>query len=116
MKKHIKFISSAFLLFIVLTSSLTYAEENLDNTLLKVVNSEEINISKITELIEKGANVNTHNSEGKSPLVFAICNNNLEAVKTLVKLGANTNSKDFLDGKTPLMYAASYAQNPTILK
>ena len=41
--------------------------------------------TEIDRLIELGANINSYTDEGATPLVFAVANNHLEAVKTLLK-------------------------------
>lgn len=48
-----------------------------------------------TELIvSKNADLNAQNPEGKTPMIFAARNGNLEMVKFLVSKGANMNIKD----------------------
>ena len=59
---------------------------------------------KVSELIEKGADVNMKNNEGHTPLMWAACNRNAGTVKKLIKAGADVNAQDNL-GKTALMYA-----------
>lgn len=41
--------------------------------------------TEIDRLIELGANINAYTDEGATPLIFAVDNNQLEAVKTLLK-------------------------------
>ncbi|WP_298424619.1 ankyrin repeat domain-containing protein [uncultured Kordia sp.] len=53
-------------------------------------------------------NVNTHNENGKTPLITAVSENNVEKVKQLIQKGANINLHETtgLQG-TALMYASS---------
>lgn len=57
---------------------------------------------EIEKLIKKGAEIDAENSEGATPLYFAILNRKTEAVKTLISLGANVNQISFR-GETPLL-------------
>jgi ankyrin repeat protein len=47
------------------------------------------NISEIKKLVKEGANVNATNKHGESPLLIATNWNKLDAVKTLLELGAD---------------------------
>lgn len=57
------------------------------NKLLLMIASNDKNMLKM--LIEAGADVNVVDNDGSSPLYFAVSKNNLEAVKILVRNGAN---------------------------
>ena len=54
----------------------------------------------MTEMVKRflsprfGASPNVSNSQGESPLKFAVRNNNLEMAKTLLKFGADVNTQD----------------------
>jgi len=56
------------------------------------------------ELIKSGANINSRDSLGNTPLHIAVKFNNLEAIKILIKEKPMINLEDF-EGKTPLDYA-----------
>ena len=57
-----------------------------------------INYNKdlVEKLLQKGANPNTVDSQGNTPLLWAIKRNNLELLQLLLKNNANTNVKDSL--------------------
>ena len=62
-------------------------------------------------LINKGANINEkdNGNEKRTPLIWAIINNNIEIVKLLIDKGANINEKDNSNEKrTPLIWASVY--------
>jgi ankyrin repeat protein len=56
-------------------------------------------------LLDKGANPNTRNSVGGTPLMWAAVYNNEEAAKLLLKRGADPSMKDN-DGETAAAWAA----------
>lgn len=58
----------------------------------------------ISRLIQNGAEINSPDFDGDTPLHFAVMNNNAEAVDFLLENGANTNVKN-KDGTTPLHIA-----------
>ena len=60
----------------------------------------------INELIDKGVNVNAQRENGVSALMLAAGKGNANAVKLLIKNGANPDQVDS-DGATSLMWAAS---------
>ncbi|AGJ98955.1 Ankyrin repeat domain protein [Wolbachia endosymbiont of Drosophila simulans wNo] len=61
-------------------------------------------------LISKGADVHARNIEGSTPLHSAVISENKTTVKAIVEkltiAGADSNTKDYTDGKTPLHIAA----------
>ena len=61
-----------------------------------------MNIAEL--LLKNGANPDSYDKDGFTPLHLAVFDSNLEKVKLLVKHGANMNIKD-LEGLTPLMWA-----------
>lgn len=69
--------------------------------------------SRVTRLIELGADVNHHDSNGYGPLHTAARNRNSPLVELLVKNGADVNGPD-ADGFTPIFYAAARNHVPTI--
>jgi ankyrin repeat protein len=74
-----------------------------NNQLLQAVISNHINI--VEDLIYKGADVNTKDNNGNTPIFLAVSsyNNNLELEKLLIKKGADLNIKND-DGLNPLLY------------
>jgi ankyrin repeat protein len=65
-------------------------------------------------LINRGANVNSTNKYGETPLIIAIEHQNLTIIKLLVENGANT--KKAYKGKTPLRYAQSIRVSNEIIE
>lgn len=51
------------------------------------------NTSKMERLVKQGADVNAHDSEGNTPLVWALAAHNHAGLKKLLDLGANPNEK-----------------------
>ncbi len=74
-----------------------------------------INYNKklVEKLLQKGANPNTVDSQGNTPLLWAIKRNNLELLQLLLKNYANTNVKDSL-GISAFEYAVK-SNNSTII-
>lgn len=70
----------------------------------------------VEKIINKGADVNFKDNEGRTPIMYAVLNkNNLNIVKILINAGANVNVKD-KNGTTPLMGAVSKNNNINIIK
>ena len=55
-------------------------------------------------LLEKGADINRKDSNGRTPLHLSVLRNDVRSVDLLVKCGANTEEVDS-DGHSPLHYA-----------
>ena len=64
----------------------------------------ECNLSKITECLAQGANIETKNKLQRTPLFLCCENGCLECVVALVEAGANVNTKDHMPN-TPLTVA-----------
>ena len=62
------------------------------------------NDTEIIRLIEKGADVNAETNQWATPLVFAVMNNKLSAVKTLLDYNPYLN-RITMSGETPLLIA-----------
>ena len=71
-------------------------------------------------MLQKGLDVNEQNEFGKTPLMYAVQFNQLEAVKILIDSGADINARTYIPWNkcfynlntfdyTPLVYAARYA-------
>ena len=50
----------------------------------------------ISLLVENGAKVNTHDSEGRSPFLNAVAAGHVGSARLLIKLGADVNATDLL--------------------
>ena len=61
-------------------------------------------VDSVKSLIEKGADVNTENDWGCTPLHYAADSGYVDIAKLLIEHGADVNAKDS-DGWTPLHYA-----------
>eukprot|EP00435_Cladocopium_sp_Y103_P037131 s455_g9.t1 len=68
---------------------------------------EEMQLTKM--MIEAKANVNKSDSEGSTPLIFAIQSNLLRGVETLLQARADPHLRHLKKGASPLYYAASAA-------
>ena len=73
------------------------------------------NVKIMKMLIEKGASIDKINENGKTALMFAICNNSSEAIQYLISLGVNINTEEYY--RTPLMEACelNYLETAEIL-
>ena len=59
----------------------------------------------LTELIDRGVDVNVQDEKGYTPLIIACYNNRYDAAALLLRHGADVNTADF-GGNTALMGAA----------
>ncbi|XP_072314780.1 uncharacterized protein [Eucyclogobius newberryi] len=66
-------------------------------------------ISIARQLLNHGANINSH-TNSLTPLIVAVCKDNIEMARFLLKGGANVNGTDH-DKKSPLMFAAEKGQS-----
>jgi len=77
------------------------------------------NTKVIEELVARGHDVNVKKAgfvrEGYTPLHFAVLHERKDAIKTLVKLGADVNAKN-KESETPLWIAVSELKNPEIVE
>jgi hypothetical protein len=68
--------------------------------------------TKIKEMLERGANINTRDRYGRTPLHISLETKNMEAAKLLINSGANVNAMDALED-TPL-HLSRYAKEERI--
>ena len=66
-----------------------------------------VNMSKVQDLLERGADVNAKTNSGQTPLHWASSMNELEIAKLLIDRGADVKAKDNW-GDTPLHRASRY--------
>ncbi|MCS7244590.1 MAG: ankyrin repeat domain-containing protein [candidate division WOR-3 bacterium] len=69
-----------------------------------IVSTSKGELSKVKDLIKKGADINSKNEYGKTPLHIAVENNYEDIVKVLLENKADVNIKDN-NGNTPLHIA-----------
>ena len=84
----------------LLTSEVIRSVDGMGNTPLHYAAEWQLNDSAAV-IIEKGASVNTQNTNGETPVFSAVKSDNADAIKLFVKNGANQNLRDYL-GNTPL--------------
>jgi len=80
-----------------------YRKELINKQLIKA--SEKGDIKKVTLLLENGADVNTKDNDGWTPLMHAAEKGHKEVVELLIEKGADVNIQDE-DGWTALMFAS----------
>jgi ankyrin repeat protein len=72
-------------------------------------------VEQVQAAIDGGANVNSVDSDGKTPLMWAArWNRNPEVIATLLAAGARVNDRD-QEGRSPLWYATSNANSAEII-
>lgn len=86
-------------------AKLTLADKE-KNTVLHHLAESLDNASLVKEMIAHGANANAVNKEGKTALMIAVEEANLDTVEALLQSGVDANIRD-RSGKTALDYAAS---------
>ncbi|GFR05473.1 ANK_REP_REGION domain-containing protein [Trichonephila clavata] len=78
-------------------------QSEYDNLLLTAVHNGDI--SKVTDLLNRGANIEAKGTKNQTPLCVASNIGKLDMIQLLLGNGAKVNVQD-IDGKTPLHYAA----------
>lgn len=68
----------------------------------------------LTALVDAGADLTARNSEGMTPLQLAADNRSDDAVKTLIRLGADINAASTTEKMTALHYAAKNSDTDTL--
>lgn len=67
------------------------------------------NLAAMDSFIEQGADVNSRDEKGNTPLYTALVGNHLKMAKKLIDAGADVNAPSSENGKTPLIIATSRA-------
>ncbi len=83
-------------------------DPQLTQELIEELNKEDwddIDASKVQDLTKRGADVNSKNNYGLTPLHFSSIENHIELAKLLLERGADVNSKNNY-GLTPLHFAS----------
>jgi len=96
-----KIIYSFVFFTFLFQSQLAFAGINKDLRIATKTN----NVESVKSLITKGADIESTNKKGKTPLIIAAQFNALDAAKVLVEAGANLNVQHN-NGGTPLFFAA----------
>jgi ankyrin repeat protein len=65
------------------------------------------NGKKVTGIIKRGADINTRNEFGRTPILIAVDNGNLAVVRALIKQRADVNIPDTQYHITPIHVAAN---------
>ncbi|KDP35833.1 hypothetical protein JCGZ_10647 [Jatropha curcas] len=88
-------------------STFVFEEESGNESKLEDIHAfaREGDVKNLLNCIESGASVNLKDSEGRTPLHWAVDRGHLNVVDVLVGMSADINAKD-IDGQTPLHYAA----------
>jgi ankyrin repeat protein len=84
----------------------------LDEELINAVLTKDF--TRIDYLIERGADINTHDSQGLTPIMVAVKGGNYKLVRALLKHGADIDAVDN-DGWTATMHAA-YLNEPKMIR
>ena len=88
-------------------------EDPVDQELLDEIENDG-SLDKIKEIVAKGADVNTKNEDGKTPLSLAAEKGRNDIIRYLHETkDAGINELDEV-GQTPLIWAAAYGQTETI--
>ena len=84
------------------------SNKTVNNTLLEIVQKKETSSDDIFALIAKGADVNTTDTYGNTPLNLAASSGLAAVCLTLIASGADVNVKDKKYCWTPLVWAANH--------
>jgi ankyrin repeat protein len=93
--------SLIFLILLVISCNQAY-KSGYSQELLESVSKGEL--SKVKDFVNKGADINIKNKDGKTPLHIAVENNYEDIIKFLLENKADVNVKDN-EGNTPLHIA-----------
>ncbi len=87
---------------LVLISHQSFAVRHIDKMLMDFVKSGDT--ARVVELIDRGADVNTQDNCGYTPLIQAAWRGHTDIATLLIEGGADVNAKGS-DGHTPLLWA-----------
>jgi ankyrin repeat protein len=79
-------------------------EIDLNQQLIQAAERQET--EQVSRLIEKGADINTQDSEGRTAAMIATYNNDVETAKILIEAGADVNIQDNIENN-PFLYAGA---------
>jgi ankyrin repeat protein len=79
-------------------------EIDLNQQLIQAAGRQETEL--VSRLIEKGADINTQDSKGRTAAMIATYNNDVETAKTLIEAGADVNIQDNIENN-PFLYAGA---------
>jgi len=94
-------LKKLFIILLLISCNQVYKNSYSEELLNSVKKGE---LSKVRDLIKRGANVNIKDKDGKTPLHIAVENNYEDIVKVLIQNNADVNIKDN-NGNTPLHIA-----------
>lgn len=88
----------------------------MSKKLLNACASEQPNLETIEQLLKNGADVNTVNNQGNTPLhLICLNSNSLPAIQLLIRYGANVDKKNNKQS-TALFYASYRTCDPEVIK
>jgi len=87
-------------------------QKKINKKLLVAFKNEEMDIVK--EYLKEGANIDTKDKDGWTPLMYTVLYENLELVKELIELGADVNERD--GNRMSVLDIARSQENEEILK
>jgi len=90
-----------------------YIRESVDLDIQLLNASKKGYVNKIKELLDRGANKDSKDNAGLTPLIRASRNGNAEVVKLLLDAGADKDAKDN-DGWTPLILASLFGKTKVV--
>ncbi|GMH19763.1 hypothetical protein Nepgr_021604 [Nepenthes gracilis] len=87
-------------------STFVHEEESVNQLKMEAIHAyaREGEVDNLLKCIENGVSVNLKDSEGRTPLHWAVDRGHLNAVELLISMNADLNTKDN-EGQTPLHYA-----------
>jgi ankyrin repeat protein len=82
-------------------------DPQLTQELIKELNKDwdVVDMSKVQDLLDRGADLEAKSNFGRTPLHLASINNHIETAKLLLEKGVDVEAKDNI-GRTPLYYAS----------
>ena len=87
-------MKKVFLCVLLVALSISVAWGNATEDLVYAVMDKNTTPRQVTALINAGADVNLRNKDGKTALMLAVVENDIEVIKTLIHFGADLTIKD----------------------